>query len=193
MTLLLLGKIRVCWRFAYTSQLSQINPRSCWVDGQILFTLPTAQLDFGANFSVLSKEHPTSSFLQRSAPGLVNFIPGAAYHFCPSLSFPAAFTQPGASTLADLCTQNVKLFIHLLKPIPNFRPWRQDLDSNQDESWRKSYHACILRSRPACSPVGWEKTAWSGASPSAVVSTRGTGWTASNATGGKPDWQTFTC
>ena len=43
--------------------------------------------------------------LQRSAnvgaPGLVNFITAVAYHFCPSL--PAAFTQPGASTLADLC------------------------------------------------------------------------------------------
>ena len=43
--------------------------------------------------------------VQRSAkvgaPGLVNFITAVAYHFCPSL--PAAFTQPGASTLADLC------------------------------------------------------------------------------------------
>ena len=35
------------------------------------------------------------------APGLVNFIAAVAYHFFPSL--PAAFTQPGASTLADLC------------------------------------------------------------------------------------------
>ena len=33
--------------------------------------------------------------------GLENFIPAVAYHFCPSL--PAVFTQPGASTLADLC------------------------------------------------------------------------------------------
>ena len=43
--------------------------------------------------------------LQRSAnvgtPGLVNFITPVAYHFCPST--PAAFTQPGASTLANLC------------------------------------------------------------------------------------------
>ena len=31
-----------------------------------------------------------------------NFITAVAYHFCPSL--PAAFTQPGASTLAELCT-----------------------------------------------------------------------------------------
>ena len=36
------------------------------------------------------------------APGLVNFTTALAYHFCRSL--PAAFTQPGASTLADLCT-----------------------------------------------------------------------------------------
>ena len=35
------------------------------------------------------------------APGLVNFITAVPYHFCPSL--PAAFMQPGASTLADLC------------------------------------------------------------------------------------------
>ena len=36
------------------------------------------------------------------APGLVNSIPAVAYHFC--LNLPAAFTKPGASTLADLCT-----------------------------------------------------------------------------------------
>ena len=36
------------------------------------------------------------------APGLVNSITAVAYHFCTSL--PTAFTQPGASTLADLST-----------------------------------------------------------------------------------------
>ena len=40
--------------------------------------------------------------LQRSAkvgaPGLVNFIAVVAYHLCPT-------TQPGASTLADLCIE----------------------------------------------------------------------------------------
>ena len=36
------------------------------------------------------------------APGLTNFVTAVAYHFCPSL--PAAFTQPGASILADFCT-----------------------------------------------------------------------------------------
>ena len=45
------------------------------------------------------------------APGLVNFITAVAYHFC--LSLPAAFTQPGALTLADLCTG---LEIHVCKP-----------------------------------------------------------------------------
>ena len=39
---------------------------------------------------------------QVDAPGLVSFITAVAYHFRPSL--PAAFTQPGTSTLADLCT-----------------------------------------------------------------------------------------
>ena len=40
------------------------------------------------------------SYVQCSAkllfPGLVNFVPAVAHHFCPSL--PAAFTQPRAST-----------------------------------------------------------------------------------------------
>ena len=36
------------------------------------------------------------------APGLVNSIPAVAYHLCPNL--PAAFTRPGALTLADLST-----------------------------------------------------------------------------------------
>ena len=40
--------------------------------------------------------------VQRSAKGLVNFIPAVAYHFC--LSLPAAFMQPRASTSADLRT-----------------------------------------------------------------------------------------
>ena len=40
---------------------------------------------------------------------MVNFITAVAYHFCPGL--PAAFTQPGVSTLADLCTGHCqKLF-----------------------------------------------------------------------------------
>ena len=50
--------------------------------------------------------------LQRSAkvgaPGLVNYIIVVAYHFCPSLA--AAFMQPGASTLADLCTVPYKTY-----------------------------------------------------------------------------------
>ena len=36
------------------------------------------------------------------APGLVNFNTAIAYHVC--LSLPSAFTQPGALSLADLCT-----------------------------------------------------------------------------------------
>ena len=34
-------------------------------------------------------------------PGLVNFVPAVAYHFC--LSLLAAFTQPGTNLLADPC------------------------------------------------------------------------------------------
>ena len=40
--------------------------------------------------------------LKRQAPGLVNFVPTVAYHSC--LSLPAAFTQPGARLLVELCT-----------------------------------------------------------------------------------------
>ena len=43
----------------------------------------------------------TTHFLGETS-GLVNFVAAVAHHFCPSL--PAAFTQPGASTLADLCS-----------------------------------------------------------------------------------------
>ena len=37
----------------------------------------------------------------RRALGLVNFVPALAYHFC--LNLPAAFTQPGARLLVELC------------------------------------------------------------------------------------------
>ena len=55
--------------------------------------------------------------LQRSAKvgasGLVNFTAADAYHLCPSL--PAAFTQRGASTLADLCrhTSFINYNVHM--------------------------------------------------------------------------------
>ena len=59
--------------------------------------------------SIFTDKIPTGSSGFHSAkgsakswtPGLENFITAVAYHFCPSL--PASFTQPGASTLADLC------------------------------------------------------------------------------------------
>ena len=35
------------------------------------------------------------------SPGLVNFVPAVAYHFC--LNLPAAFKQPGARLLAEPC------------------------------------------------------------------------------------------
>ena len=52
--------------------------------------------------------------VQRSAkvgaPGLVNFITAVAYHFCLSLT--TAFTQPGASTLANLCKPVAKQVVN---------------------------------------------------------------------------------
>ena len=57
-------------------------------------------------------------FIQRSAivnaPGFVNCVPAVAYHFC--LNLPAAFTQPGASALADLCIWCFLIFY--LWPLP---------------------------------------------------------------------------
>ena len=57
-------------------------------------------------------------YVQRSAkvgaPGLVNFITAVAYYFCPSSL--AAFTQPSASTLADLCMPIYKLCNILSRP-----------------------------------------------------------------------------
>ena len=41
-------------------------------------------------------------FTNRQAPGLVNFVPALAYHFC--LNLLAAFTQPGARLLVEPCT-----------------------------------------------------------------------------------------
>ena len=38
---------------------------------------------------------------KRWTPGLVNFVPAVAYHFC--LALPAAFTQPGAHMLTEPC------------------------------------------------------------------------------------------
>ena len=37
----------------------------------------------------------------RPSPGLVNFVPAVAYHFC--LNLPAAFLQPGNGLLEGLC------------------------------------------------------------------------------------------
>ena len=34
-------------------------------------------------------------------PGLVNFVPDVAYHFC--LNLPETFSQPGVRQLADPC------------------------------------------------------------------------------------------
>ena len=46
----------------------------------------------------------------RRAPGLVNFVPALAHHFC--LNLPSAFTQPGACLLVEPCTVwGINLFL----------------------------------------------------------------------------------
>ena len=47
---------------------------------------------------------PIQGSAKRLRPGLVKFVSAVAYHF--RLSFPAAFTQPGLSLLADPCRPN---------------------------------------------------------------------------------------
>ena len=49
------------------------------------------------------------SLAKVGAPGLVHFSTALAYYFFPS--FPAAFTQPGALPLADLCTIRLTISI----------------------------------------------------------------------------------
>ena len=49
----------------------------------------------------------SSASAQVGTQGFVNFVPALAYLLC--LNLPAAFTQPGAPTLADLCTGRCKL------------------------------------------------------------------------------------
>ena len=50
----------------------------------------------------LSYRFSVQSSAKRWTPGLVNFVPAVAYHFC--LALPEAFTQPGTRLLADPCT-----------------------------------------------------------------------------------------
>ena len=50
-------------------------------------------------------------------PGLGNFVPAVAHHFC--LNWPAAFTQPGASTLAESVLP--KSIAHIVGKLISFR------------------------------------------------------------------------
>ena len=46
---------------------------------------------------------------KRPFPGVVNFVPAVAYHFC--LNLPAAFSQPGNSLILEPCTNQGGTFI----------------------------------------------------------------------------------
>ena len=45
-------------------------------------------------------------WVKKRAQGWVNFVPAVAYHFC--LNWPAPFTRPGNSNLAQPCIRNVR-------------------------------------------------------------------------------------
>ena len=51
--------------------------------------------------------------LKRWTPGMVKFDPAVAFHFC--LALPAAFTQPGAHFLTELCV----IALHMLSQFHN--------------------------------------------------------------------------
>ena len=65
---------------------------------------------------------------KRRAPGLVNFVPAVAYHFC--LNLPAAFSQPGARLILEPCTYCIFLaklinqIINKERPTPQVRPYK---------------------------------------------------------------------
>ena len=66
------------------------------------------------NKLLATKCTPFSESLYRSqlkgrSPGLVNFVPALAYHFC--LAMPAAFTQPGDHILAEPCSNHQKMWL----------------------------------------------------------------------------------
>ena len=52
-------------------------------------------------FQIPLRNGEAQSLAERRVPGLVNFVPAVAYHFCHNL--PAAFTQPGTRLSAKLC------------------------------------------------------------------------------------------
>ena len=49
---------------------------------------------------------------KRRSPGLVNFVPAVAYHFCQAM--PAAFTQPGNHLLAGSCINVPHIAVYVL-------------------------------------------------------------------------------
>ena len=55
-----------------------------------------------SNMGMSEISNHTTNYIQgsvkRQSPGLVNFVPAVAHHFC--LALPAAFTQPWAHLLA---------------------------------------------------------------------------------------------
>ena len=47
--------------------------------------------------------HTVQGCAKKWAPGVANFVPAVAYHFC--LTLPAAFTQPGDLLIAEPCIE----------------------------------------------------------------------------------------
>ena len=88
--------------FPYPAELKTLCERRA----QLISCPPRHDFNTVKNEKSHRRDNRQREGIQRSAkvdvPGLVNFIPAVAYHSC--LNLPAAFTQPGAPTLADLFT-----------------------------------------------------------------------------------------
>ena len=76
-------------------------------------------------------EHVPTGAAKRRAPGLANFVPAVAYHFC--LALPAAFSQPGARF-----TRKIYVLRNVLR---NVLKWIFDSETcpNYSISWKMSW------------------------------------------------------
>ena len=74
------------------------------------------------NFDIVSYTQTGSP--NECFPGLVNFVPAAAYHFCFNL--PRAFSQPGKYSFGDPCTQCAGVWrgTHFLCVLAACLPWK---------------------------------------------------------------------
>ena len=74
---------------------------------------------------------------KRPFPGLVNFAPAVAYHFC--LNSLEAFSQPGNGLLEAPCRASVPVYLRLLYSKAMSMPFggHHGLSGHKNAYWRK--------------------------------------------------------